>query len=53
VNGRQNASFFWSENDGDIFLNYSAIPEPAAFSLIVSLLALGLAVRRRRKILKI
>ena len=48
VLGRANASFFWSQEGDNILLNYSVIPEPATYGLIISLLALGFATRRRR-----
>lgn len=49
VLGREDAFFFWSQQGDSILLSYSAVPEPASFGLIISLLALGFATRRRRK----
>jgi fibronectin-binding autotransporter adhesin len=45
---RELASFSWSVQGDNIFLNYSAVPEPGTYALIGGLLALGAALIRRR-----
>ncbi len=37
----------WPQDGNNILLNYSPVPEPASYGLIISLLALGLAAARR------
>lgn len=49
VTGRNNAFFQWLEQDGDLYLQYVAIPEPSALVLALLLgTAAVLGLRRRR-----
>lgn len=48
VTGRENASFNWTTSENKVFLNYNAVPEPSAASLIVFGAGALLALRRRR-----
>ena len=40
--------FYWEETDGGWYLNAIAVPEPAVFASVFGLLALALALGRRR-----
>ena len=45
---RSGASFAYTINGGDIYLNYTAIPEPATWMLLVGSLTALVILRRRR-----
>jgi fibronectin-binding autotransporter adhesin len=49
VAGLENASFQWRQSGNDIYLDYTAIPEPSTVAALAGLLALGLAALRRRR----
>ena len=48
---RSNASFAWNQQGSDVYLSYTAVPEPSTYALLVlAAAALGFhALRRRRR----
>lgn len=46
---RPDGSFILSSLDGDVYLNYAAVPEPSTYAAIFGALALGLVWLRRRQ----
>jgi hypothetical protein len=48
---RSNASFAWNQEGNDVYLTYTAVPEPSTYALLVlAAAALGFhALRRRRR----
>lgn len=47
---RANATFAWSQQGSDVYLTYTAVPEPSTYALLVLTAAgLGVHVIRRRK----
>lgn len=45
---RAEASFSWNRVGSDLYLNYTAVPEPSTYALLSGLFALGGVLIRRR-----
>ncbi|MDX6766573.1 MAG: autotransporter-associated beta strand repeat-containing protein [Candidatus Methylacidiphilales bacterium] len=46
---RAGSSFSWSQSGNDIYLNYTAVPEPSTYAMVLGGLAALLCLRRRAK----